>query len=208
MADGKTLLGKRLIIEESLTRMRLLFMIERVKHQRALDKERRKLVKKKWKFILPLFSKHQKTGKKLENAYEYLSLNRSRIEIHNILEKMESEDKNIKTDLEKFTETLGHFVPIPFTYETQVERIKLLMDLMDDVKEYRHFHTDGPDLEHFDRMWGLQKLPRLSHSSDDILEGTGKSKCTLEDSLTTVAERRVDVEFVPYFHAGELVLNS
>ena len=50
------------------------------------------------------------------------------------------------------------------------------MDLMDDVKEYRHFHTDGPDLEHFDRMWGPEAVA-VNHSSDDILEGTGKSKC-------------------------------
>ena len=47
-------------------------------------------------------------AKQLENVYEYLSLNRSRIEIINVLEKLESEDTKInkaKTDLEKFSET-------------------------------------------------------------------------------------------------------
>ena len=62
VADLETLLGKRLNIEEDFTKMRLLFMIERIRQQRELDKERRKLIKNTWKLILPRFSKHQRTG--------------------------------------------------------------------------------------------------------------------------------------------------
>ena len=61
VADPDTLLGRRLTIEESLTKMRLVFMIERIKLQKALDRERRKIVKKKWQYLLPRFTRQQKT---------------------------------------------------------------------------------------------------------------------------------------------------
>ena len=190
VADGKTLLGKRLIIEESLTKMRLLFMIERVKHQRALDRKRRKLVKKKWKFILPLFRKQQKTGKQLENVYEYLSLNRSRIEIINVLEKLESEDTKInkaKTDLEKFSETLGRFC----TYRSRMKHKwsgSSYHGPHGGRQGYRDFLADGPELEQFDRMWGLREI---SHTSEDkTLKSCCRRRCSRE---------RFWGGFAPYF---------
>ena len=146
VADSSTLLGRRLVIEESLTKMRLVFMIERIKQQKALDKERRKIVKKKWQYLLPRFTKQQRTARSLENVVEYVELRDKRLEVSSVLEKLDREDKTLqkaKTNQEKFRETMGRFVHIPLAYETQVDKLELLGDLMADIREYRELLEPG-----------------------------------------------------------------
>ena len=159
VADLETLLGKRLNIEEDFTKMRLLFMIERIRQQRELDKERRKLIKNTWKLILPRFSKHQRTARALENVVEYVTLRDQRVEIRSVLEKLKAESTKAlfeQSERERYREMLGSFVHVPMTRVTQSDKIDLLLDLMHDIREYRATLVPGPKRDHFDMLWGLE----------------------------------------------------
>ena len=186
VADSSTLLGRRLVIEESLTKMRLVFMIERIKQQKALDKERRKIVnKKKWQYLLPRFTKQQRTARSLENVVEYVELRDKRLEVSSVLEKLDREDKTLqkaKTNQEKFRETMGRFVHIPLAYETQVDKLELLGDLMADIREYRELLEPGVERDRFDYLWGL---------GEEAEEGRRATLCLLRTSPATVVRTGV-----------------
>ena len=152
--------------------MRLVFMIERIKQQKALDKERRKIVKKKWQYLLPRFTRQQKTARSLENVVEYVELRDKRLEVSSVLEKLDEEVRNLhkaKTSQEKFQETMGRFVHIPLAYETQIDKLELLADLMADIREYRELLEPGMERDRFDYLWGLGEEAEEGEEEGDIV---------------------------------------
>ena len=91
---------------------------------------------------------------------EYVELRDKRLQVSSVLEKLDKEDKTLhkaKTDQEKFRETMGHFVHIPLTYETQIDKKELLADLMADIREYRELLEPGTERDRFDYLWGLRE---------------------------------------------------